>query len=255
MARCSMFLMVRVVRRMASSWARGRHYLFRCWLQHLVVRRWHGHRAERHGDPVRQTTADGAVFDRFDGQGQPTHGTVGGLSVDISYAADGASTWSYADGSTVARNAEGDVVRQTTADGAVFDAFTTDGRPTRGTIDGQQVDISYGGDGSSTYRFADGSMVERNAAGDLTRQGTADGAVFDRFTADGRPTHGTLPGAGGGAPQQVDISYGRDGSSTYRFADGTTVERDADGDVVRMTTSEGAVFDRFNGDGAQPTAR
>ncbi|NGM15658.1 hypothetical protein [Verrucosispora sioxanthis] len=202
------------------------------------------------GDPVRQTTADGAVFDRFDGQGQPTHGTVGGLSVDISYAADGASTWSYADGSTVARNAEGDVVRQTTADGAVFDAFTTDGRPTRGTIDGQQVDISYGGDGSSTYRFADGSMVERNAAGDLTRQGTADGAVFDRFTADGRPTHGTLPGAGGGAPQQVDISYGRDGSSTYRFADGTTVERDADGDVVRMTTSEGAVFDRFNGDGA-----
>ncbi|WCN83231.1 beta strand repeat-containing protein [Micromonospora sp. LH3U1] len=204
------------------------------------------------GDPVRQTTADGAVFDRFNDQARPTHGTVGGQSVDISYAADGASTWTYDDGSTIQRNPDGDVVRQTTADGAVFERFDADGKPIQGTVGGQAVDITYNGDGSSIYNFADGSAVERNANGDLIRQRTADGAVFDKFTSDGRPTHGTMPGAGGGTPQDVDISYNGDGSSTYRFDDGSSVDRNADGDVLRMTTPEGAVFDRFTVDG-KPT--
>ncbi|MEU7841630.1 hypothetical protein AB0B39_11700 [Micromonospora sp. NPDC049114] len=204
------------------------------------------------GDPVRQTTADGTVFDRFDDQARPMHGTVGGQSVDISYAADGASTWTYDDGSTIQRDPDGDVVRQTTADGAVFDRFDADGRPTQGTVGGQAVDISYNGDGSSIYNFADGSTLERDANGELIRQRTADGAVFDKFTSDGRPTHGTMPGAGGGPPQDVDISYNGDGSSIYRYGDGSSVDRNAAGDVVRMTTPEGAVFDRFTADG-KPT--
>ncbi|MBQ1040883.1 hypothetical protein, partial [Micromonospora sp. C81] len=125
-----------------------------------------------------------------------------------------------------------------TADGASFDGFTADGRPTHGTVPGadgqpaQDVSIAYGGDGSSTWSYADGTSVDRNAAGDVTRQVTADGALFDGFTADGRPTHGTLPGN-----QDVSITYGGDGSSTWSYADGTSVDRNAAGEVTRQVTA------------------
>ncbi|MEU4398204.1 RHS repeat domain-containing protein, partial [Micromonospora orduensis] len=216
------------------------------------------------GDITREITSDGASFDRFTADGRPTHGTVPGTdgqpaqAVDISYGGDGSSTWTYADGTRVDRNAAGDVTREVTSDGASFDRFTVDGRPTHGSVPGadgqppQSVDISYGGDGSSTWTYADGTKVDRNAAGDVTREVTSDGASFDRFTADGRPTHGSVPGVDGQSPQAVDISYGGDGSSTWTYADGTRVDRDAAGDITREITSDGASFDRFTADG-RPT--
>ncbi|MFC8297382.1 hypothetical protein [Micromonospora orduensis] len=225
-----------------------------------------GTRVDRNaaGDTTRETTSDGASFDRFTADGRPTHGTVPGTdgqppqSVDITYGGDGSSTWTYADGTRVDRNAAGDITREITSDGASFDRFTADGRPTHGTVPGtdgqppQSVDITYGGDGSSTWTYADGTKVDRDAAGDITREITSDGASFDRFTADGRPTHGTVPGTDGQPPQSVDITYGGDGSSTWTYADGTKVDRNAAGDITRETTSDGASFDRFTVDG-RPT--
>ncbi|MET7704710.1 hypothetical protein, partial [Micromonospora sp. NPDC005413] len=216
------------------------------------------------GDLTREVTSDGASFDRFTADGRPTHGTVPGAdgqpaqSVDIAYGGDGSSTWSYADGTRVDRNAAGDITREVTSDGASFDRFTPDGRPTHGTVPGQDgqpaqaVDITYGGDGSSTWSYADGTRVDRNAAGDITREVTSDGASFDRFTADGKPTHGTVPGADGQPAQSVDITYGADGSSTWTYADGTKVDRNAAGDITREVTAQGAEFDRFTADG-KPT--
>ncbi|MFG1893043.1 hypothetical protein ACGFIP_03320, partial [Micromonospora zamorensis] len=168
------------------------------------------------------------------------------------------STWTYADGTKVDRNPDGAVVRQTTSEGTVFDRFTADGKPTHGTVPGadgqpaQAVDITYSGDGSSTWTYADGTKVDRNPDGAVVRQTTSEGTVFDRFTADGKPTHGTVPGTDGQPAQAVDITYSGDGSSTWTYADGTKVDRNPDGAVVRQTTSEGTVFDRFNGDG-RPT--
>ncbi|MFF0255678.1 hypothetical protein ACFYPW_24605, partial [Micromonospora zamorensis] len=216
------------------------------------------------GDITHETTSDGASFDRFTPDGRPTHGSVPGAdgqpaqSVDITYGGDGSSTWTYADGTKVDRNATGDITHETTSDGASFDRFTADGRPTHGSVPGadgqpaQDVSITYGGDGSSTWTYADGTKVDRNAAGDITHETTSDGASFDRFTPDGRPTHGTVPGADGQPAQAVDISYGGDGSSTWTYADGTKVDRNAAGDITHETTSDGASFDRFTADG-RPT--
>ncbi|MET7962657.1 RHS repeat domain-containing protein, partial [Micromonospora zamorensis] len=216
------------------------------------------------GDITHETTSDGASFDRFTADGRPTHGSVPGAdgqpaqAVDISYGGDGSSTWTYADGTKVDRNAAGDITHETTSDGASFDRFTPDGRPTHGSVPGtdgqpaQAVDISYGGDGSSTWTYADGTKVDRNAAGDITHETTSDGASFDRFTADGRPTHGTVPGADGQPAQDVSTAYGGDGSSTWSYADGTKVSRDSSGALTHQTTSDGASFDRFTADG-RPT--
>ncbi|MBQ0982953.1 hypothetical protein, partial [Micromonospora sp. M61] len=104
------------------------------------------------------------------------------------------------------------------------------------------MDITYGGDGSSTWTYADGTKVDRNPDGAVVRQTTSEGTVFDRFTADGKPTHGTVPGTDGQPAQAVDITYGGDGSSTWTYADGTKVDRNPDGAVIRQTTSEGTVF-------------
>ncbi|MET8550516.1 RHS repeat domain-containing protein, partial [Micromonospora zamorensis] len=225
-----------------------------------------GTRVDRNaaGDITHETTSDGASFDRFTADGRPTHGSVPGAdgqpaqAVDISYGGDGSSTWAYADGTKVDRNATGDITHETTSDGASFDRFTADGRPTHGSVPGadgqpaQDVSITYGGDGSSTWTYADGTKVDRNAAGDITHETTSDGASFDRFTADGRPTHGSVPGADGQPAQAVDITYGGDGSSTWTYADGTKVDRNATGDITHETTSDGASFDRFTADG-RPT--
>ncbi|MBQ0982932.1 hypothetical protein, partial [Micromonospora sp. M61] len=216
------------------------------------------------GDVTREVSADGATFDRFNAEGKPTHGTVPGSdgqpaqAVDIAYGGDGSSTWTYADGAKVERNPDGVVVRQTTSEGTVFDRFDGDGKPTHGTVPGsdgqpaQAVDIAYGGDGSSTWTYADGTKVDRNAAGDVTREVSADGATFDRFTPEGKPTHGTVPGTDGQPAQEVSIAYGADGSSTWTYADGTTVDRSAAGDVTREVSADGATFDRFNAEG-KPT--
>ncbi|MFI5935012.1 hypothetical protein, partial [Actinoplanes sp. NPDC051494] len=131
-----------------------------------------------------------------------------------------------ADGTIVEYDSTGHPVRQQLPDGTVYDAFTADGKPTHVTLPGNQdVSITYGDDGSSLWSYEDGTRVSRDAAGTLTHETTADGASFDRFTADGRPTHGTLPGSDGQPAQEVSIAYGGDGSSTWKYADGTRVDR------------------------------
>ncbi|MFF5175358.1 hypothetical protein ACFY3U_22375, partial [Micromonospora sp. NPDC000089] len=161
------------------------------------------------GRVVRQRLTDGTVFDRFDGDNRPVHGVVDGQSVSISYGAGGESTWAFGDGSTLVRSADGDMVRQTTSDGTTFDRFDGDNRPVHGVVDGQSVSISYGGNGESTWTYSDGSTLVRNADGDLVRQTTSDGTVFDRFDGDNRPVHGVVDG------QSVSISYGGNGESTW----------------------------------------
>ncbi|MFJ6167481.1 hypothetical protein ACIQH6_20345, partial [Micromonospora orduensis] len=217
------------------------------------------------GAVVRQTTSEGNVFDRFDGDGRPTHGTAPGQGgepaqqVDITYGADGSSIWSYqGDGSKVFRAADGTVTRQELKDGSVFDRFNGDGRPTHGTIPGQggepaqQVDITYGADGSSIWSYqGDGTKVYRNAEGDTTRQVLKDGTTFDQFDAKGNPTHGTAPSTNGQPAQQITITYAPDGSSTWKYGDGTTIRRDPAGTVTAMQTA-GWTFDTFDGQG-RPT--
>lgn len=95
-------------------------------------------------------------------------------------------TQKLADGTVVDYDAAGRILRQQLPDGTVFDQFTADGRPTRGSIPGSgQVSISYASDGSSIWSYADGMQVFRDPDGDVVRQQTPDGAVFDRFTSTG----------------------------------------------------------------------
>ncbi|MEU8210350.1 WXG100 family type VII secretion target [Micromonospora sp. NPDC049044] len=210
------------------------------------------------GTVTHMRTTDGASFDRFDADGRPLHGSLPGENgeppqdVTIAYNGD-ASTWTYADGTTLNRDSDGTVTHMRTADGASFDRFDSDGRPTHGTLPGengeppQDVTIAYNGD-ASTWTYADGTTLNRNADGQVTHMRTADGASFDRFDADGRPLHGSLPGENGEAPQEVNIAYNGD-ASTWTYADGTTLNRNADGTVTHMRTTDGASFDRFDADG------
>ncbi|MFF5173266.1 hypothetical protein ACFY3U_11580, partial [Micromonospora sp. NPDC000089] len=197
-------------------------------------------------------TSDGTVFDRFDGDNRPIHGIVDGQLVSISYGTDGESTWTFGDGSGLVRNADGDLVRQTTADGTVFDRFDGDNRPVHGLVDGQPVSISYGGNGESTWTYSDGSALVRNADGNAVRQTTPDGTVFDQFDGDNRPTHGVLPARDGQPAQDVSITYGPDGSNTWTYGDGTVIKRDG-ADKLTSMQSDGWTFETFD-DQDRPTA-
>ncbi|MCI4061397.1 hypothetical protein MRQ36_01915 [Micromonospora sp. R77] len=196
------------------------------------------------GGVVRQELADGGVYDRFDNEGRPIHGVVDGQGMDISYAPDGSSVLSYAGGDKVMLDPDGGVVRQATADGGVFDRFDGGGRPTHGVVDGQPVDVVYGGDGGSTWRYGDGTSVSRDADGGVVRQELPDGGVYDRFDGEDRPTHGVVDG------RNVDIRYAANGGSVQSYAGGETVTLDANGDVVRQELPDGVGFyDRFDGEG------
>ncbi|MGW0435759.1 hypothetical protein ACWDV4_24865, partial [Micromonospora sp. NPDC003197] len=212
------------------------------------------------GNVIRQELPDGTVFDRFNANGEPTHGIVQGEDgqshpVNISHNGD-ESTWRYADGTTIAYNGDGDVVRQQLPDGTVFDRFNANGEPTHGLLAGengqppQPVNISYQGD-ASTWHYTDGTTVTYNGDGNVIRQQLPDGTVFDQFTADGRPLHGTVQGEDGQPAQTVDITY-NDNGSTWTFDDGTTVVHDNNGNVIQQTTPDGVVFDQFTPDG-KPT--
>ncbi|MDQ0369985.1 hypothetical protein [Catenuloplanes indicus] len=202
------------------------------------------------GDPIRMVSAD-ATYDRFDGEGRPTHGvTKDNQSIDISYEANGNSTARYggADGGvTVTSNADGDPIRMVSAD-ATYDAFDGEGRPTHGvTKDNQSIDISYEANGNSTARYggADGGVtVTSNADGDPIRMVSAD-ATYDRFDGEGRPTHGKTADG-----QSIDISYqGENSVAHYAGPDGgITVTSNADGDPIRMVSGD-TTYDRFDGEG------
>ncbi|GLZ01022.1 hypothetical protein, partial [Actinoplanes sp. NBRC 103695] len=200
------------------------------------------------GAVIRQETSDGTVYDRFTEDGNPSHAILPDHAgtVDITYQ-HGTSTWAYSDGSTIVRESDGDVLRQQTADGTVFDRFSPDHRPTHATLPDHAgtAEISYRGD-NSTWSYSDGTRVDRGADGHVTHMHSGD-ADFDRFTADDKPAHGVVAGRDGEPAQEVTISYDDGGGSTWSYKDGTTVDRGADGHVTHMHSGD-ADFDRFTAD-------
>ncbi|WP_203905893.1 hypothetical protein, partial [Virgisporangium aliadipatigenens] len=141
---------------------------------------------------VRQSTGDGAVYTDFDGQNRPHRGSVGGESFSIDYLGNGNVVNRYSDGSSAEFQGE-HVVRQTTADGAVYTDFDGQNRPHHGQAEGESFSIDYLGNGNVVNRYADGSSAE--FAGErVVRQTTADGAVYTDFDGQSRPHHGQAEG-------------------------------------------------------------
>ncbi|MFY1672107.1 hypothetical protein ACN27G_19400 [Plantactinospora sp. WMMB334] len=201
---------------------------------------------DRAGDPVRQTLSDGGVYSGFDGEGRPTVGVADGVSFAIQYDDGGGSWVRYADGTVVEFDRAGDPVRQTLSDGGVYSGFDGEGRPTVGVADGVSFAIQYDDGGGSWVRYADGTVVEFDRAGDPVRQTLSDGGVYSGFDGEGRPTVGVADGV------SFAIQYDDGGGSWVRYADGTVVEFDRDGDPVRQTLSDGGVYSSFDGEG-RPT--
>ncbi|MGW0435120.1 hypothetical protein ACWDV4_21595, partial [Micromonospora sp. NPDC003197] len=115
------------------------------------------------------------------------------------------TTQTLSDGTTIVYNSDGNVIRQELPDGTVFDRFNANGEPTHGVLAGensQAVNISYN-DNGSTWHYTDGTTVTYNSDGNVIRQQLPDGTVFDRFNANGEPTHGVLAGENGQPPQPV----------------------------------------------------
>ncbi|MGC4852143.1 WXG100 family type VII secretion target [Micromonospora sp. DT4] len=209
------------------------------------------------GDVTSQVSADGIVFNRFDSENRPTHATMPGSGdVTISYTSNGASTWSYADGTSVERNAAGAITRETTSDGIVYDRFDADGRAVHGRVPGadgqppQTVSITYKPNGDSTWTYQDAGGATTMT---LTRDGSGkpltmvqDGWTFQKFDGEGRPT------AGHGPDGDVTISYGAHGGSTWTFTDEhhtrTVIDRDASGHPTRMIV-DGWTYTKFDDEG------
>ena len=204
---------------------------------------------DQDGEVIRQTTPEGTVFDRFDASDRAEHAILPNHAgtAEITYQGD-TSTWTYSDGNKIVRESDGDVLLQQTPDGTVFDRFAPDHRPTHATLPNHAgtADISYQGD-DSTWSYSDGTEVIRDGDGSVEHMRTPEGADFDRFTDDGRPVHGTVPSGDGGPAQEVNISYSGD-ASTWSYADGTVVDRGADGRISHLHTKEGDEFDRFTAD-------
>ncbi|GLZ01021.1 hypothetical protein, partial [Actinoplanes sp. NBRC 103695] len=181
--------------------------------------------------------------------------------VTISYDDGGGSTWSYKDGTTVDRGADGHVTHMHSGD-ADFDRFTADDKPTHGVIAAteeqpqQDVSIKYSDAGSEwTSSSTEGiSHVFRNSDDVVIRQELPDGTVYDSFTAGGDPLHGRVPAKGDSPAQEVSVRYSGEGSEwSYSNESGppgvTHVLRDAEDRVVRQELPDGTVYDSFTAGG------
>ncbi|WP_345634397.1 hypothetical protein [Rugosimonospora acidiphila] len=188
------------------------------------------------GKVLEQITADGTTFDGFDGQGRPDSGVLpDGTRFTITYDAQGDSFQHFADGTTVEYSPGGKVLQQVTADGTTFDGFDGQGRPTSGTLpDGTRFTITYDAEGDSFQHFADGTTVEYSPDGKVIKEITPDGTTFDGFDGQGRPTSGTLPDG-----THVTITYDAEGDVFEHFSDGSTIEYDSHGRVIKTWTPDG----------------
>ncbi len=71
--------------------------------------------------------------------------------------------------------------------------FDADGRPHEGSAGGVHFSIDYRADGRTVNTFDDGTVIQYDSGGRVTRQETPDGTVYSRFDSQGRPTAGSTP--------------------------------------------------------------
>jgi YD repeat-containing protein len=203
------------------------------------------------GDVVRMTTGDGTVYTSFDASGRPTEGTTpDGRQFELSYDdTAGTSTVSYPDGTVVTSNSDGDPISMVTPD-VTYTAFDDQGRPTGGyTTGGDPISLAYDDGADTTTRYADGTEVVTGEDGSVLTMTTPDGTVYTSFDDRGRPVSGTTaPG------EALTISYDDGvGTTTVRYGSGSETVSDADGNPVRLTTTDGTVFSDFYSDGRPRT--
>ena len=185
--------------------------------------------------------SDGTTYTSFDSRGRPVGGTdPSGQAFTLSYDGQGHVVERFPDGSSVEADPGGRPIRQVSADGTVFTGFDGQGRPTRGVLPdgGGGFSLSYDADGDVVQHFPDGSSVETDPGGRPIRQVSADGTVFTKFDDKGRPTEGTSHDG-----THFTITYDSDGDIFEHFDDGTVVEIDSDGKVIKTWTAEGVEID------------
>ncbi|MDR7274219.1 hypothetical protein [Catenuloplanes atrovinosus] len=153
----------------------------------------------------------------------------------------------YRDGSTAEFDLDGILARQTRPDGVVLDAFDAHQRPTAGHTDAARFTVAYPEARNDLPQERDGAGVELSPAGDVIRRRYADGTVHESFDSLGRPHQGIA------GDTRFDIEYGANGRVTNRFVDGTVVDYDGAGRVLRHETPDGTVYDSFDPAG-RPTA-
>jgi YD repeat-containing protein len=172
------------------------------------------------GSPIRQWDVDGSVVS-FDAQGQPqTRATV-----------DGGNHPSPAPASAATHPA------------LVVDQPDGQGPPMGVTFpDGTRAVYQYQPDGGRVVQYSTGVVTTEDGAGHILTERLPDGTVFTSFDSSGRPIGGTTPG---GQPLRVQ-------QPTDAPADAAGVV-DPGAQVVRQVTSDGTVFDGFDGQG-RPTS-
>jgi YD repeat-containing protein len=180
--------------------------------------------------------ADGTTYTSFDSQGRPTAGTnPDNGTFTINYNPDGTYSEHLANGSTLSFDANDRVVKETTADGTTFSDFDGQGKPHHGSLpNGSGFTITYDSQGNVYDHFADGSTVESSPDGNPIQETTANGTTFSDFDANGRPQHGRLPD---GTP--FTITYDAQGDTFDHFSDGSGVEFDPKGRVIKTWTPDG----------------
>ena len=195
------------------------------------------------GTVVREVTPDGWTFTSFNGDGLPTAGVNNGTKATIAYAGDN-SLWTLGDGTIITRDKGGTTLKVETPDGGVFTSFDTASRPIAGTVPDQNggpplpVSIKYTADGGSVWDIG-GTEVFKDA-NDKTFKMNADGWTFTNFNGNGDPTDGD------NGPMHADISYPGDGTSLWKYNDGTVVTRGPKGQLLTMVDPDGWTFTSFD---------
>jgi uncharacterized protein YukE len=196
------------------------------------------------GTVTREVTPDGWTFTSFNSDGLPTAGVnSNGVTTKISYVGDN-SIWTLGDGTIVTHDKSGATVRVETPEGGVFTSFDTLNRPIAGTVPDEKggpplaVTIRYTPDGGSVWDVG-GAEIFKDA-NDKTFKMNADGWTFANYNGNGDPTtadNGNL---------HADIAYPGDGTSVWRYKDGTVVTRGASGQILTLVDPDGWTFNVFD---------
>ncbi len=142
-------------------------------------------------------------------------------------------------------NSAGHVVRQVLPDHTTFTGFDDSNRAIRGiTPGGERFTLAYNADGEVAERFAGGTEVVTNSAGQVIRQVSPDGTTLTGFDDQGRATKGITPGG-----EPFTISYAANGDVTQASPDGTKVVFNSAGQVIRQVSPDGTTLTGFDDQG------